>query len=90
MWGLLLGVPARHCLEQRGVLTWRCREAVMAHRCWEHASTFLGTKDLLAAPFFLRRRRTRRVSSWGRAPWSQGAFLGRRWRRHLLICASYA
>ena len=44
----------------------------------------------MAAPFLLRRRRTRRVSPRGYAPWSQGAFLGRTRWRHLLILASCA
>ena len=78
MRGLLLGIPARCCLEQRGVLTcWR-RDAVMAHRCREHASTFLGTRDFLVAHFLSCGRRTRWVSSRGHAPWSHGAFLRRR------------
>lgn len=52
--------------------------------CWrrEHASTFLRVRDVLAAIFLLRRRWLRWVSSRGRAPWGQGAFLRRRrWRR---------
>ena len=51
---------------------------------------FLWVRDLLAAFFLLRGRWTRWVSSRGRAPWSQGAFLGRRWRRHLLRCITHA
>ena len=89
MRGLLLGIPACCCLEQRGLLTcWR-RDAVMVCQCREHASTFLGMRDFLAAPFLSCRRQTRWVLSWGCTPWSQGAFLGRRWWRHLLILASY-
>ena len=88
MRGLLLGVPAHRCLEQRGVLTcWRW-DAVLKRWSREHASAFLRPRDLLAAPFLLRRRRMRRVLPWGCTPWSQGAFLGRRWQRHLLIRAS--
>ena len=59
----------------------------MARWRWERASTFPGTWDLLAAPFLLRRCRMWRVPPWGCAPWSQGTFLGRRWRRCLLILA---
>ena len=88
--GLVMGITAHHRLEQSGALAWRCRDAILARRCWERASTFLGTRDLLAAPFLLHRRRTWRVSPWGCAPWSQGAFLGRSWRRRLLSCIAHA
>ena len=90
MRGLLLVIPAHHCLEQRGVLPWWRRDVVMAHQCREHTSTFLGTRDFLAAPFLSRGRWTQWISSRGRAPWGQGAFLGRRWWRHLLLLASCA
>ena len=55
--------------------------------CWhrEHASAFLRARDLLAALLLLRGRWMRRVSSRGRAPWGQGAFLRRRRRRRLRV-----
>ena len=50
---LILEVSARCRQEQRGVLACWSRNAVMACWRWEHASTFLGARDLLAALFLL-------------------------------------
>ena len=73
MKSLVLRVPMRCSWEQRGVLTCRSRE---------HSGSFLGARDLLAAPLLLRWRRTEWVPARGHAPWGQGAFLrGRRLRR---------
>ena len=90
MRGFLLMVPTGRCQGQRGVLACWCRDAVLT--CWsrEHASAFLRPRDFLAAPFLSRGCWTRWVSSGGRAPWSQGAFLGRRWRRHPLSRIAHA
>ena len=88
--GLILEVPARCRQQQRGVLARWNKNAVMARSRWEHASDFLRARDLLAAPFLLRGRWTRWVSSRGRAPWGQGAFLRRRRQRCLRSCVARA
>ena len=48
--GLLLEIPTRRSLEQRGVLTWWRRDAVTVHRSREHASTFLDVVGLVLEP----------------------------------------
>ena len=90
MRGLLLKIPARRCQGQCGVWTCWHKDAILT--CWsrEHASAFLGTRDFLAAPLLSHGRWMWWVSSRGRAPWSQGTFLGRRWQRHLLSCITHA
>ena len=51
-------------------------------RSREHSGSFLGARNLLAAPLLLRWHRTGWVPSRGHALWGQGAFLrGRQLRR---------
>ena len=79
---LVLRAPMRCSWEQRGVLARWDRSVVVTDRSREHSGSFLGARNLLAAPLLLRWRRTGWVPSRGHAPWGQGAFLrGRRLRR---------
>ena len=84
---LVLRAPMHYSGEQRGVLARWDRSVVVTDRSREHSGSFLGARNLLAAPLLLRWRWTERVPPRGHAPWGQGAFLRGRRRRRLLILA---
>ena len=68
MRSLVLCAPMRCSWEQRGVLArWNGSVAAMD---WsrEHSGSFLGVRDLLAAPLLLRWHRTGWVPSRGHVP----------------------
>src|SRR3954467_915327 len=74
---LALWVPLRCSWEQRGVLTCRSWSGVSASRGWERPGGLLRSRDFLAAPFLLGRRKTERVPPRSCAPWGHGIFLER-------------
>ena len=76
-WSLVL-TPTYHHSKRYGTLP---QQTILAQQSEEWGSVLLRRRDFLTASFFARRRGTRQVTSWGRAPWRQGAVLGQRWWR---------
>ena len=70
--------PARCHGKRRGALP---QQAILTRQCGERGSVLLRARDFLAASFFAHRRRAWWVAPQSRAPWRQGAVLGRRWWR---------
>ena len=64
-WSLVLTPTCRHS-KRRGALP---RQTILARRCEEWQSVLLRSRNFLAASFFTRGRRMRRVTSWSHAPW---------------------